>query len=273
MSAFNHLHKPALQGLGLLLGMALLVPAATLTVASAQMVGPMPPQTRQMPESGVTKALSKMFNKKKEASDSAKEDPKPEDKAISQPSAAPAKPHVSMPAPEEVKRPPMLTQPPLENAKIDPPQVDIENPPVMSHPKLDDPNNPLGLVDAQNRLKRLIALVDGSRFSEVKPAMGQLRQYLVDVTEAHIGLYKTLNQIPSARGQAELEKTLALEFAQLRDRAMVEMAKIYIAEKEYPKAVKELAEVVKSQPKSKLGLHSYELLQEIGFTEKLQLTQ
>ncbi|HEY9745451.1 MAG TPA: hypothetical protein V6C99_04470, partial [Oculatellaceae cyanobacterium] len=83
----------------------------------------------------------------------------------------------------------------------------------------------------------------------------------------------TLNQLPSARAQAELEKTLALEFAQLRDRAMVELAKVYIAEKEYSKAVKELTEVVKSQPRSKVGLRSYEMLQEIGFTEKLQLAQ
>ena len=54
---------------------------------------------------------------------------------------------------------------------------------------------------------------------------------------------------------------------------MMETAKVYISEKEYTKAVKELADVVKSQPRSKLGLRSYEILQEIGFTEKLQLTQ
>jgi lipopolysaccharide biosynthesis regulator YciM len=129
------------------------------------------------------------------------------------------------------------------------------------------------LVDAQNRLKKFVALTDAHRYVEAKPGLMQLRQWLVDMTEAHIGLYKTLNQIPSARAQAELEKTLALEFAQLRDRAMVEMAKIHIADKDYTKAVKELTDVVKSQPKSKVGLRSYEMLQEIGFTEKLQLAQ
>jgi tetratricopeptide (TPR) repeat protein len=167
----------------------------------------------------------------------------------------------------------MLTQPPLENAKIEPPQVDEQNPPPIDHPKLDDPTNPLGLTDAANRLQKLSKLVDAKRYYEAKPGLAQLRQWLVDLTEAHIGLYKVLNQLPSARAQAELEKELALQFAQLRDRTMMEMARIYISEKEYPKAIKELTEVVKSQPRSKVGLQSYELLQEIGFTEKLQLTQ
>lgn len=243
-------------------------------VAMAQ-IGPQPPQKRPAPENKITQTLSKIIKGNKEKSeDEAEESTSTPDK----PTATPAdikqqqlqqqmQQHAG-PAHE-----PLLSQPPLTNAKIEPPQVDGENPPVLSHPKLDDPSNPLGFADAENKLKRLITLIDAKRYLEAKPGLIQIRQSLVDLTEAHIGLYKTLNQLPSAKGQAELEKELALQFAQLRDRAMMELARIYIAEKDYGRAVKELTEVVKSQPKSRVGLRSYEMLQEIGFTEKLQLAQ
>jgi hypothetical protein len=171
------------------------------------------------------------------------------------------------------ERPPLLTQPPLTNANVDTPQIDTANPPILTHPKLDDPRNPLGFRDSENKLKRYIDLVSAHRYAEARSGVMALKQFLIDLTEAHIGLYKTLSQIPSARGQAELEKELALQFAQLRDRAIVEAARIHIADKDYFHAVKELTEVVKSQPRTRLGVHSYELLQEMGFTEKLQLTQ
>lgn len=174
---------------------------------------------------------------------------------------------------EEPKRPPLLSQPPLTNVRVEAPEVDMKNPPVTNHPKLNDPANPLGFTEAENRLHKYAQMIEARRYEEAKPGILQLRQWLVDLTEAHIGLYKTLNQVPSARGQAELEKELALQFAQLRDRALVDAARIYISEKDYFRAIKELTDVVKSQPRSKLGLRAYELLQEIGFTEKLQLTQ
>jgi hypothetical protein len=171
------------------------------------------------------------------------------------------------------ERPPLLTQPPLGNANIETPQIDTAHPPILTHPKLDDPHNPLGFRDSEVKLKRYIDLVSAHRYAEARPGVLALKQFLTDITEAHIGLYKTLTQIPSARGQAELEKELALQFAQLRDRAIVESARIHIADKDYFHAVKELTDVVKSQPRTRLGVHSYELLQEMGFTEKLQLTQ
>jgi tetratricopeptide (TPR) repeat protein len=275
--------KAAIRGVGIALASSLLISVAAVSVASAQM-GPMPPREKPQRDNPVVKTLGKMFKQKKD--EAAAEESADEQAAQGEagqdvgPQAASGKPKVSAPPDaEEVMRqapagrPPMLTQPPLENAKIEPPQVDEQNPPPIDHPKLDDPTNPLGLTDAANRLQKLSKLVDAKRYYEAKPGLAQLRQWLVDLTEAHIGLYKVLNQLPSARAQAELEKELALQFAQLRDRTMMEMARVYISEKEYPKAIKELTEVVKSQPRSKVGLQSYELLQEIGFTEKLQLTQ
>jgi hypothetical protein len=284
------LSQSALQRFGVSLACSVVISAFCVPQTFAQM-GPMPPQPKQQPENQVTKALVKFLNKNKKdgnsqtdpASASAADDTKGDAKS----DAKGRKPTVIVPddasaqsapgnAPQQAddrKRPPLLTQPPLTTAKIDDPQIDSANPPILDHPKLDDPNNPLGFTDAENKLKHYMTLLDGHRYDEAKPGLTHLRQWLVDLTEAHIGLYKTLNQVPSARGQAELEKELALEFAQLRDRSMLEMARIYIAEKDYSHAVKELTDVVKSQPRSKVGLNSYALLQEIGFTEKLQLTQ
>jgi len=253
--------------------------------AQAQ-IGPEAPPPKAPPENAVGKALSKWLKGTKKTDtaktktetklkpgltkddnlimDANSANTPPQDTQTSQPTAPPE---------TSVKHPPLLVQPPLDNVKIDRAMLDNENPPVLNHPKLDDPRNPLGFADAEIKLKKLSALTSEKRYAEAKPGLTQLRQNLVELTEAHIGLYKTLNQLPSARGQAELEKELALEFAQLRDRTMVEYAKIYIAEHEYNKAVKELTDVVKSQPRSKVGLRAYELLQEIGFTEKLQITQ
>lgn len=260
-------------------------------------VGPLPPQQHPPQDNQVTKALIRLLNKNKKtdaaktqegapAADGTQQQNSPQlptaptDGSNANPSAvntlqAPMPPEAGAPpfAEPETGHPPLLTQPPLTNAKVDEPQVDKANPPIMNHPKLDDPTNPLGFSDAEIKLKRYIGLVDAHRYTEARPGLLALRQSLVDLTEAHIGLYKSLNQLPSARGQAELEKELALQFAQLRDRAMMESARVFISDKEYLRAVKELSEVVKSQPRTRLGLRCYELLQEIGFTEKLQLTQ
>jgi len=284
MPLLTHSKIMTKSNLSLLLSTAISMLVLSLPVAQAQ-IGPQAPPPKPPAENHVGKALSKWLKGTKKPDATTSQANKPnrsltkDDNLIMNPDqqqAAPAKPQPGqMPtAPTtSIQHPPLLVQPPLSNAKIDKTVLDSENPPALNHPKLDDPTNPLGFADAEVKLKKLSLLVDEKRFMEAKPGLIQLRQSLVDLTEAHIGLYKTLNQVPSAKGQAELEKELALEFAQLRDRAMMETAKVYIAEREYTKAVKELSDVVKSQPRSKLGLRSYEILQEIGFTEKLQLTQ
>jgi|GEM_PF-1537534 len=172
-----------------------------------------------------------------------------------------------------LERPPLITPPPFGEAHIETPSIDTKNPPILTHPRLDDPHNPLGFRDSELKLKHYIDLISAHRYADARPGIMNLKQFLTDLTEAHIGLYKTLSQVASARAQAELEKELALQFAQLRDRAVVEAARVHIADKDYDHAIKELADVVKSQPRTRLGLHAYELLQEIGFTEKLQIRQ
>lgn len=274
MSGFKFSRKSALLLAGLIAA------HCAAPVALAQTVGPIQPAPPpQQAPNKVVDGLTKFFGKKKEENQANPESkPDGDDKPVVVTPAEGLAPAAATPSPaaEEIrsyKRPPMLTQPELTSVKIEPAQMDPENPPVYNHPRLDDPNNPLGFTDAENRLRHIMSLIDNQRIYEAKSNLVPLRQWLVDSTEAHINLYKVLNTVSSARAQAELEKQLALEFAQLRDQAMLEMGKIYIAEKEYQKAVKELTEVIKSQPRSQLGIRSYELLQEIGFTQKLQLAQ
>lgn len=251
------------------LSLVVLASVALVSAANAQMVGPVAPPEKPVDNTPLkermTESFKKMFTPQPENT-SADDIKSGTGNAAAEPAedAPPAKA-------EPPRRPPMLKQAPLSNARVTEPEVDPENPPI-TRIKVDDPGNPLGLADATNRMKDIIALMEQSRFAEAQLKLMPLRQWLVDSAEAHINLYKTLNNIPSARAQAELEKQLGLEFALLRDRALFEMAKIYINQNDSRKAVKELTDVVKSQPKSQIGIRAYEMLQEIGFTEKLHLS-
>lgn len=287
--------------LPLALILTLTLPGAT-PIAQAQYMGPEPP--REVPEQPAMKdklkdSFKKFFapgeNADGEATDVTKdgEDKNTNfDKPKTNAQTVPFKPDPRNPetwgndpkypekAPKEVKeapppapkRPPMLTQPPLTNAKIEDPVIDANRPPKQSL-RLDNPANPLGFADAVAQIRKVENLIKEKRLSEARTTLIPLRQWLIDCTEAHINLYATLNKVPTARAQAEMEKQIALEFAMLRDRAMFELGLLYVEEKEHKKAVKELVEVIKSQPKSKTGILAYELLQEIGFTEQLQLAQ
>ena len=252
--------------------------ALSFTLSASAQVGPYEPaptpaQSQGKVQDKMVEGISKFFNKKKTDESAAPTPDEPNAKPVVVSPAEAARMTPKADPASVYKRPPMLTQPELTTVKIDPPQVDPENPPVMTHPMLDDPNNPLGFTDAENRLKAVSDKLDANMIVDARSHLVPLRQWLIDSTEAHINLYKVLQTVPSAKAQAELEKQLALEFAQLRDQSMLEMGKVYIAEKDYGKAVKELIEVIKSQPRSKMGIRSYELLQEIGFTQKLQLAQ
>ena len=216
--------SPLSQGLQLAtLKIATLTVATSMVLASAlslqgqAQIGPQAPEPKAPAENSVGKALKKLLQTQKvdpkQAGTTTKIDRNvtPDDNYL----PGGKRPTVQVPmqrpvqaAPTEsaIKHPPLLVQPPLSSVKIDQTEVDSENPPAVGHPKLDDPTNPLGFADAEVKLKRLSMLVDQKRFPEAKLGLMQLRQTLVDLTEAHIGLYKTLNQLPSARGQAELEK-------------------------------------------------------------------
>ncbi len=169
-------------------------------------------------------------------------------------------------------RPPLLNQPRLSNPKVGEAEISDDNPP-QDLPSMDDPKNPLGIADAQKRLNETAALIEKKQIYTAKAKLIPLKEWLVESTEAHIGLYKVLNNVSSARVQAELEKQVALEFAKMRDKSLFQMGRIHMAEGENRKAIKMLIEVIKSQPRGALGLKSYELLQKMGFTQKLQLVE
>lgn len=175
-------------------------------------------------------------------------------------------------APAPAGRPPLLSQPPLENAKIAPPSESAQDPPRRL-PTLDNPKNPLGVADAEKRLNETAALIEKKEFALAKAKLTPLKDWLVTSTEAHISIHKALSNVPAARVQSELEKQIALEFAKMRDKAFFQMGKIMVAEQEPQQAIKLLTEVIKSQPRSEMGMAAYETLQEIGFTQKLQLLE
>lgn len=227
-------------------------------------IGPSAPAEKPIPEN----SLEKLKNLKNFFSDK-KEDEEVKDVPDNAELAEPEE--TAEEGPKRPKHAPLIQQPTLSKVDIAEPTEDEDNPPPIKTAKLDDPENKLGLTHARDRLDYVDGLLDEDKLVSARTALEPLKEWLIDCTEAHINLYKSLNRIPSAMAQAELEKQLALEFALLRDRSMFEMGKLYAKEKQYQKAVKELVEVIKSQPKSKLGLQSYELLQNIGFTEQIRI--
>lgn len=102
-------------------------------------------------------------------------------------------------------RPPLLVKPELTDTKIAEPVASKDNPPPVKLMSLDSPQNPLGIADATAKLKVATALVAKDYAKEAKALLLPLKQWLVDLTEAHINLYKTLNNIPTARAQSELK--------------------------------------------------------------------
>lgn len=138
---------------------------------------------------------------------------------------------------------------------------------------LADPNNKLGLAYPFKKLEDSKNFLKKKDISGAKAIVEPLSEWLTHLTEYHIELFKKLNGIDTAKNQAQVEKRLALDSALLRDKAYYQLALIYLAENKEREAVKYLIEVIKSQPKTELGMKSYEILQQIGFTEKVRLVR
>lgn len=134
-----------------------------------------------------------------------------------------------------------------------------------------DPKNKLGLAYPFVQLEKSKELLKAKNFAGAKVIVKPLSEWLTTLTESHIQLFKKLNGIDTAKNQAQVEKRLALDSALLRDKAYYQLALIYLGEKNEKEAIKYFIEVIKSQPKTELGMKSYEILQQIGFTEKVRL--
>jgi hypothetical protein len=135
------------------------------------------------------------------------------------------------------------------------------------------PQNQLGLKWAENIIIKTEELIKNKKINEAQIAIAPLDPWLNEATEIHTDLYKTLRTLETAKIQADQERDLALNFVMLRDKSKYLLGLIYIEEKQYQKAVKKLAEVVKSQPKTTLGMQAYETLEKIGFTYKVPLSK
>jgi hypothetical protein len=251
--------------------------------ASAQLFGPPSPSSAVVPKSSsdskdnFKSSVQRLFSKSSGSDTTKPAETKPLGGSSSPILSRPADPRPMEPKPMDPvvsapKRPPLLAAPGNPETVITPMQVSRENPPLRG-PKLDNPSNALGLSYARNQLSRCSLLVDKKLSSDAMECLVPVRQWLVDATEAHIALFKALSNVSSARGQSELEKQLGLEFAMLRDQTFFQMARVYMDTKENRKAVKELVEVIKSQPRSEIGLKAYDMLQLMGFTEKLQIAE
>jgi hypothetical protein len=149
----------------------------------------------------------------------------------------------------------------------------VENAPLPVLKKVDDPKNPLGLMMAKNQLNHIELLMGEKRWIEADKEMSALKPWLLEATERHIELYKILTRVPSGRVQGEFEKRLALEFAKMRDKSLFDSGRIAIATGNPKRAVRDLIEVIQSQSRTEMGVRAYKLLQEIGFTEELQLIE
>jgi TolA-binding protein len=134
-----------------------------------------------------------------------------------------------------------------------------------------DPNNEFGLTKQYNDLEKSIALIKKKDYAGAKVIVQQSVDWLTVLTEYHIQLFKKLNGIETAKNQSVIEKKIALDLALLRDKAYYQLGLICLAEKKDRDAVKYLVEVIKSQPQTELGMKAYEILQQIGFTEKVRL--
>lgn len=156
---------------------------------------------------------------------------------------------------------------------IQEPSVSPDDPPRFASKRVDDPNNPLGLTAAKRRIDEVNQLLQAKQTGQAIQKLEPLKDWLIIATEAHIDLYKTLNRLPSARVQAEFEKQLALEFAKLRDQSLLQLGQLYIQSNQKDKAVKLLVSVVQSQTRSPVGQQAYQSLQDIGFTEALQIAE
>ena len=134
-----------------------------------------------------------------------------------------------------------------------------------------DPKNKLGLAYPYIQLEKSKELLKKKDIAGAKVIVEPIAKWLTDLTEYHIQLFKKLNNIDTAKNQAQVEKKLALDAALLRDKAFYQLALKYLGENKEKEAVKYFIEVIKSQPKTELGMKSYEILQQIGFTEKVRL--
>jgi len=136
--------------------------------------------------------------------------------------------------------------------------------------KVYDPQNPVGIIYVENVIDKAEFYIEESDFDSAKQVLDGVSEWIYDATEYHTDLFKTLNNLENSEAQADIERNLAIQFAILRDKALFLESKVFLANGKKREAVKNLVEVVRSQPSTDLGFKAYETLQEIGFTYRVE---
>lgn len=116
---------------------------------------------------------------------------------------------------------PEVSEPKIEDLKTTGSTQQAQSP-------LADPNNPLGLAQPYNLLDQSLELLKKNEIAKAKSIVEPLSEWLTTLTEYHIQLYKRLNDIDTAKNQAQIEKRLALDSALLRDKAYYQLSLIYL---------------------------------------------
>ncbi len=129
---------------------------------------------------------------------------------------------------------------------------------------------PLSIEALDSKLSKSIELINLKNFIKAEQTLDPLVKWLTDSTEYHILLLNTLKDQQDAQYQAEMERAYAIKSALLRDKAIYYYAIALMKQQKNEEAARNFILVVQSQPKSKLGFDSYQKLQELGFTQKIQ---
>ncbi len=135
--------------------------------------------------------------------------------------------------------------------------------------KVYNPKNTLGVTYAKNVIDKAKFYIEEEDYDSAKEALNSINDWVYEATEYHTNLFKTLQGVDNSEAQADIERDLAMKFAILRDKLLFLNAKVFIANGKKPQAVKNLVNVVRSQPSTDLGFKAYDLLQDIGFTYKV----
>lgn len=134
----------------------------------------------------------------------------------------------------------------------------------------EDPKNILGLTHWAKKIEDANILFNEGKYSEAEKLLLPVNDWLTSSAEYHYSLFHSLSKDNKTFPNSKIEKAHALDYARIRDKSSFLLAKTYIKLNKSNLALKLLVEIVKSQADSELGEDAYKLLQEIGFSDKLQ---
>ncbi len=144
-----------------------------------------------------------------------------------------------------------------------------------SNAKIDSIYNqlPLSAEEARIRLEDLSNRLAVSRPDEVKDSIYALSEWLQDVADAHWKMFKAFEKADATKAQALKEKEIGLKFSQLKNRAKLLKADLYIKQNRYPEALGPLVDIVTAEPTTATGQAAYKRLVDMGFSEQVSTVE